>query len=66
MNKIRPVFLTLEAEQQKQRLGYFLSRGSGGPLLFLWSIGVGLFIIFGAPIFALVWTAAVCPKDSRL
>ena len=49
----------LGPERKTQLIGYFIGKGHGGALLLLWSIGVGLFFIFGLPIFALVWTGVV-------
>ena len=38
---------------------YFFGRGPGGPVLFLWTVGMGLFLfVFQLPTFALVWTCA--------
>jgi hypothetical protein len=43
----------------QQLLRYALMRGQGGPLVLLWSVGLGLFVVvFGLPLHALAWTLA--------
>ena len=49
----------LGPERHHKLLRYFVAPGPGGPLLLLWSVGIGLFLIFGRPMIALGWTAVV-------
>ena len=38
----------------------FMLQGPGGPLLLLWSVGTGLFLLmFELPIYALAWNSVV-------
>ena len=57
MTKRQPVYLMLGLDKKGQLLRYFIVEGCGGPLLLLWSIGIGLFLtIFGSPFYAGAWT----------
>ena len=48
--------LMLGLDEKGQLLRYFMVEGYGGPLLLLWSIGIGLFLLIGSPIYAVAWT----------
>ena len=50
----------LEVEIRKEVVRYTLFHGVAGPLIFLWAIGLGLFLIlWSSPLLAGIWTAAV-------
>ena len=40
-----PAYLMFGLDENIQLVWYFLRRGFGGPLLFLWSLGVGIFLL---------------------
>ena len=54
--------LTYESLQRELRgrvVGYTFSRGQGGPLVFLWAVGTGLFLsVWSIPQMAGIWTLA--------
>ena len=56
MTKPWPVDLMLGLDEKGLLLRYFIVEGYGGPLLLLWSIGIGLFLLIGSPIYAVAWT----------
>jgi len=56
----RLTYSTLQRDVTKQLYRHFLFHGLGGPLVFLWSVGTGLFLfLLNLPEYALVWTGAV-------
>jgi hypothetical protein len=56
----RLTYELLQREVRKQLPRQFMLRGPGGPLVFLWSIGLAVCLLWlQAPVFAVVWTAVV-------
>jgi len=56
MTKPWSVDLMLGLDEKGLLLRHFILEGYGGPLLMLWSVGVGLFFLIGSPIYAVAWT----------
>jgi hypothetical protein len=53
-------YTSLQHEARKRVLRYTFVQGHGGPLVFVWTVGIGLFlIIWTYPTYAVLWTVAV-------
>jgi hypothetical protein len=53
------IYARLQRGGGTQLLRYVFLRGQGGPILLVWSLGLGLFVLLlGLPVYGVVWTAA--------
>ena len=56
----RPTYDMLQRKVTKQVFRYALLQGQGGPLVFLWTLGVSLFLlVLNLPVYALIWTGVI-------